>query len=108
MSSCGISAQGTFHSVDHVQVVALYEPDSGRIRLVHMVTSVGGASPPSDEEAIAEAKARALRHNLDVGRLAVALSNDPEHGRCMHCIDTETKAFVPIPTPTPAQSSPSH
>jgi hypothetical protein len=83
-------------SVEHVQVVALYDPESGRIVHLHMVTTLTGGTPPTQEAAIAEAKLLATRRNRNVDGLAVALSNDAEHGRLRHRIDPKTKAFVPI------------
>jgi hypothetical protein len=97
MIGLGMTAGKDMLAVDHVQVVALYDPSSGRIRHLHMVTTLSGATPVSEDEAIAEAKARAGRRNADVRNLAVALSNEIEHGRRPHSIDPKTKAFVPLP-----------
>ncbi len=83
-------------SVEHVQVVALYEADSGQIRHVHMVTTLEGAPRVTEEEAIAEAVMRAARRHPNARELAVALSNDPSHGYQPHSIDPATKAFVPM------------
>ncbi len=83
-------------SVEHVQVVALYEADSGQIRHVHMVTTLTGAPRVTEEEAIAEAVTRAARRHPNARELAVALSNDATHGNQPHAIDPRTKAFVPL------------
>lgn len=82
---------------EHVQVVALYDPETGEIVHLHMITSFGGIAPLTGDEAIAAAKAQARRRNLEVDDLAVALSNEPEHGRSSHTIDPETRRFVPLP-----------
>jgi hypothetical protein len=96
MIGFGMSAGKHSASVEHIQVVALYDPQNGRIKHLHMVTTLSGAAPPSEQEAIAEARTRASRRNPTVEELAVALSNDPDHGRRPHCIDLKTKAFVPL------------
>jgi hypothetical protein len=94
MIGFGMSAGKNTFEVEHVHVVALYDPDSGRIMHLHMVTTLSGATPVTPEEAITEAKTLACRRNPKIEGLAVALSNDPEHGRRPHCIDPKTKAFV--------------
>jgi len=96
MIGLGISAGTNIPLVEHVQVVALYDPNSGRIKHLHMVTTLSGATPSTQDEAIAEAKTIACRHNLTIDDLAIALSNDAEHGRRPHCIDPSTKTFVPL------------
>lgn len=96
MVDLGMSAGKNIPSVEHVQVVALYDPNSGRIKHLHMVTTLSGATPLTQAEAIAEAKTRACRRNPKIEDLAVALSNDIEHGRRPHCIDLKTKSFVPL------------
>lgn len=95
MTGFGLSA-GAKPLAEHVQVVALYEPD-GRIAHLHMVTTLGNAVPLSSEKAIDEARRRASRHHRDVDALAVALSNQAEHGQAPHRIDPVTKAFVALP-----------
>ncbi len=96
MIGFGMSARKHILSVEHVQVVALYDPNSGRIKHLHMVTTLSGATPVTQEEAIAEATTRACRRNPNLEDLAVALSNNVEHGRRPHRIDPDTKAFVPL------------
>jgi hypothetical protein len=97
MIGIGLTAGMTIISAEHIQVVALYDPESGRIVHLHTVTTLTGGTPPTHEAAIAEAKLRATRRNPHVDGLAVALSNDAEHGRLPHRIDPKTKAFVPLP-----------
>ena len=96
MVGLGSSTEKNIPSVEHVQVVAFYDPESGRIKHLHMVTTLSGATPLTQDEAIAEAKTHARRRNPNIDDLAVALSNDPELGRCSHTIDPKTKAFVPM------------
>ena len=95
MIGVGMSAGKNLLSVEHVQIVALYEPESGTIKHLHMVTTIAGATRTPQDEVVAEAKQRARRRNPDVEALAVALSNDIDHSRGMYSIDPKTKAFVP-------------
>lgn len=97
MMGFGMAGGNQVLSVEHVQVVALYEPDSGTIRHLHMVTTLTGAARVTQEEAVAEAVKRAGRRHPNARELAVALSNDPNHGYRPHCIDPKTKAFVAMP-----------
>jgi len=92
-----IGSAGKNHlSVEHVQVVALYDPKDGRIRHIHSVTTLRGAKQVSQDQVISEAKGLASRRHKNVGALAIALSNDAEHISRPHRIDLKTKAFVPI------------
>jgi hypothetical protein len=85
-------------SVEHVQVVALYDPTDGAIRHLHTVTTIRGAKPVSEDQAVSEARKHATRRHKDSYNLAVALSNDSEHARRPHRIDLKTKSFVPLST----------
>ena len=96
MIGLGMSVEKKIPSVEHVQVIALYDPNSGIIKHLHMVTTLSGATPLTIEKAIAEAKTQASRRNPNIDDLSVALSNDVEHGRRPHCIDPNTKTFVPL------------
>jgi hypothetical protein len=99
MMGFGLTAGMKILSVQHVQVVALYDPESGKIVHLHTVTTLTGGTPPTHEAAIADAKLQATRRDRNVNGLAVALSNEAEHVRLPHRIDPKTKAFVPIPDP---------
>jgi hypothetical protein len=103
MIGLGMSSAGNVPTVDHVQVVALYDPATGKIRHLHMISTLTGAKPPAEADAIAEAKARAARH-AGADKLEAALSNDPQHALQPHSIDPATKAFVPIPADRPASA----
>ena len=87
---------GNERSIDHVQVVAFYEPETGHIRHVHTVTTIHGAKRVTEDLALAEAKKIASRHHKNVESFAVAFSNEPRHARSPHRIDPKTKAFVPV------------
>jgi hypothetical protein len=82
--------------VDHVQIVALYDPESGHIRHLHMVSSEKGLAPLPQDDVVAQAKASAKRRHKAVDALGIALSHDPAHGLHPHRIDTATKAFVRV------------
>jgi hypothetical protein len=96
MIGFGSSGGAKAFSIAHVQVVALYDPKDGTIKHVHVVSTMSGAKPVSQEEAIAEAKQRASLRHRNVEHLAIALSNDAEHAHRSHRIDLKTKAFVPL------------
>jgi hypothetical protein len=53
-------------SIAHVQIVALYDPKDGTIKHMHVVNTMIGAKPASEEEAIAEAKPRASQRHRNV------------------------------------------
>lgn len=89
-------ASGRAISVANVQVVALYDRKSGAIKHVHTVTTLAGATPLSESEAVAEARRHAAGRLKNADRLAVAVSSDAQHGRQPHRIDPKTKRFVPL------------
>jgi len=90
-------AKGQELSVEHVLIVAFYEPDSGEIRHIHTVTTIRGAKRATQDEAIAEGRQSAARHHKTVDALGIALSEDAAHSRTPHRIDPKTKAFIPVP-----------
>jgi len=97
MIGFGTSLGKSSLSVEHTQVVAFYDPESGKIKHLHMVTTLAGVKPPTSEEAVEEAKAITRRRKSQVSGLPVALSTNAEHGRNPHSIDLNTKTFVPLP-----------
>ena len=96
MTGLGMANKKKVSSVEHVQVVVLYDHSSGTIKHLHMVTTLRGATRLTQEEPITVAKTQARRRNSNIDHLAVALSNDVEHGRYPHRIDPNTKMFVPL------------
>lgn len=104
MIGFGSSGGAKDFSVTHVQVVALYDPNDGAIKHMHVVSSISGAKPVSQEEAIAEAKKRASHRHANVEHLAVALSNEAEHAHRSYRIDLKTKAFVPLTSAAPRKT----
>ena len=89
-------ANGNELSMDHIQVIAFYELETGDIRHVHTVTTMRGAKRVSKDQALAEAKKYASRHHKNVEAFAVAFSNEPRHAHTPHRIDPKTMAFVPV------------
>ena len=89
---------------EHVQVVALYDPASGDIAHLHMVTTLGDAEPLAPHEAIEEAKRRAGRRLRNVEKLEIALSDKAEHGQAPHRIDPATKSFVAVTQERPGRA----
>ncbi len=98
MIGFGMSGGEHLPSVEHIQVVALYDA-SGKIVHLHTVTTLSGAVPLSEDEVIAEAKISAKQRNANIEHLAIALSNNAEHVQFPHYIDPKTKAFISIPKP---------
>jgi len=96
MIGFGMTVQGAALKIDRVQVIALYDKATGKIRHVHTVTTLTGAQPMAPEQAIAEAKKMAGRRRKDVESLGVAVSDKAEHGETPHSIDLKTMAFVPV------------
>lgn len=102
MIGFGTTSRGTALTVDRVQVIALYETSTGRIRHVHTVTTLRGAQPKEQEQVIAEAKNIAGRRHKNVESFGVAVSDKAEHGSKPHSIDLKTMTFVPT---QPARTS---
>ncbi|MFE9576409.1 hypothetical protein ACFYO1_08515 [Nocardia sp. NPDC006044] len=89
---------GSAPPVESTLVVALYEPETGKIRHLHSVTVFRGARGTDEAEAIAVARQSAVKYHDDAANLAVATTDDP---RCLspHRIDPSTGRFVPLTHP---------
>lgn len=107
MKSDLFHSAGQTPEVDSVQVVALYNPDSGQIAHTHMVTVFAGGRPVPEEEAIEAAQRHAARLRHPVQALRVKLSSNPEHAQRSHRIDPETGEFIRLPGPDFEQRQPS-
>jgi hypothetical protein len=81
--------------VTGVRIVALYEPDSGKILHVHTVTMFQGGREVTVSEAIEAALEHASRIGHMVERLQTKVSSNHEHSRRPHRIDLQTGEFVP-------------
>jgi hypothetical protein len=96
MTGFGFASKKGRLAVQHVQVVALYNPDDGTIKHIHTVTTMQGAKPVAHDQVVSDARCYASRRHKNSDTLAVALSNDVEHARRPHRIDLNSKSFIPI------------
>ena len=93
----------TFHGaglaprVEAVLIIALYQPESGRIAHMHTVTQLVGGRTVDQDEAIHAAREHAERIGHPVTELRVAVTSDPGHAVGPHRIDPQTGAFVRLP-----------
>lgn len=76
------------------QVVALYDPATGRIHHCHTVHVHKGGREVSEKEAIEAAHRHARQCGHDTGHLKVKVSADPVHGHSPHAIDLRSGEFV--------------
>ena len=90
---------GTELKLDNVKVVALYDPESGRILHSHTVAVFEGGRSLTDEEATEAAREYAKRLGHPAERLQVKVSNDPEHAARPHRIDPESGDFQALEVP---------
>ena len=91
-----LAGAGRAPAVVSTIVVALYDPDSGRIGHVHAVHQHEGASEVGEATAVERAQHHARQLGHDVERLRHAVSSDPEHGSTPHRIDVESGEFIPL------------
>ena len=93
------SGAGDAPKVTSSIVIALYEPDSGRVIHLHTVHLHEGSREVSQSEAVDQAQrhARTLGHEPD--RLGIAVSTDAAHGQLPHRIDPATGGFEPLDIP---------
>jgi hypothetical protein len=98
MSSEFFGGAGDHPALEHIQTVALYDRETGRIVHRHSVVTFAGAARTTEEEVVAAALREASRGHADPGRFGVATSNKPEHAHRPHRIDPASKTFVPLPT----------
>ena len=80
--------------VTATQVIALYDPETGRIHHCHTVHVHQGGREVSEKEAIEAAHRHARRMGHDTGHLKVKVSADPAHGHSPHVIDLRSGEFV--------------
>lgn len=77
-------------AVTRVQVAALYERDSGMVRRMHVVTTLGGAEPVDEAELVADL----WRAHDDSEGLDVIVSDNPAHAADDYRVDPVRKIFV--------------
>ena len=97
MTGFGFSDRARSYAVSHVHVIALYEPVTGEILHLHVITTVEGAKPPAEAEAVDEARTRARRWLPNVSDLAAVVSTDRAHAERPHRIDPDRRAFIALP-----------
>jgi hypothetical protein len=90
---------GTAREAADVRIVALYEPDTGKIVHMHAVTVFKGGRPVSEAEAIDAAHKQATRIGLAITRLEAKVTATLETAARPHRIDPKTHEFVPLPFP---------
>ena len=76
------------------QVIALYDPGTGRIHHCHTVHIHKGGREVSEKEAIEAAHRHARRMGHKTEHLKVKVSTDPAHGHSPHVIDLRSGEFV--------------
>jgi hypothetical protein len=91
-----VSGAGSARPIARTIVVALYDPDSGRIRHVHTVVQHEGANEVSESVAVERAHEHARQLGHDVDGLRSAVSSELEHGSAPHRIDLESGTFVSL------------
>ena len=96
MSEGPFSYAGCAAKVVATQVIALYDPATGRIRHCHTVHVHKGGREVSEKEAIEAAHRQARRMGHDTAQLKVKVSNDPAHGHAPHVIDLHSGEFVAV------------
>lgn len=94
-----IANGGKAPEVEDIHVVALYDPETGRIAHVHTVTVFKGGRGVTEKEAVEAAHAIARKSGVETAKLKVKVSKDPAHGRAHHRIDISSGNFVPIAAP---------
>lgn len=99
MDRQGIAGGGAAPRVSDVHVVALYDPQTGKIAHVHTVTVFEGGRPVTEREAIDAAKAQAARAGHRLDGLEIKVSKDPAHGLRPHRVDVAAGEMVALPAP---------
>ena len=98
-----ISGAGEAPRVTSSIVVALYEPDSGRVVHLHTVHMHEGSREVDQSEAIEQAQRHAQTLGHEPDRLRIAVSTDAAHGQLPHRIDPATGRFEPLDMPERAR-----
>lgn len=88
------SYAGRVPRVIATQVVALYDPQTGRIHHCHTVHIHKGGREVSEKEAIEAAHRHARRMGHEIEHLKVKVSANPAHGHSPHVIDLRSGEFV--------------
>lgn len=89
-----IGYAGRAPKVVSTRVVALYDPETGRIHHLHTVHIHEGGRNVPEHEAIEAAHRHARKLGHDTARLKVKISTNAEHGHHPHVIDIARGEFV--------------
>jgi hypothetical protein len=98
MNSSTVSSSAA-HEIAELKIVALYQPDSGKVMHVHVVTMFKGGRSVSEQEAVDAAYKHAARLGHVVTELKSKVSSDHLHASRPHWVDPRTSEFVPLPLP---------
>ena len=96
MSTNMISNGGRAPEIADTHVVALYNPETGKIMHLHTVTVFTGGRAVTEAQVIEAAKARAAKAGHRVEHLKVKTSTNATHGRAPHRIDISSGKFVAL------------
>jgi hypothetical protein len=99
MSSETPQAAGRAPAVEAVQVVALYEAETGRIVHQHVVCVLSGGRSVPEDEAVEAARRLAAQLGHTTDSLRVKVSTDPEHAEGIHRINLQTGELVRVTEP---------
>ena len=94
MNSSTVSSSAA-HEIAELKIVALYQPDSGKVMHVHVVTMFKGGRSVSEQEAVDAAYKHAARLGHVVTELKSKVSSDHLHASRPHWVDPRTSEFVP-------------
>jgi hypothetical protein len=81
-----------------IQVVVLYEAQTGRIVYRQVMTTMTGGQPFPDDEIKAIARQEAAAEGHPVHLLRALVSTDPQHAVGRHRIDLETGRIISLPS----------
>jgi len=93
------SGAGPTLDLEAVHVVALYDPDTGRIAHMHIVSMFAGGRAVSEKEAVEGAQQHAAHLGHRVQDLHVKVTSNPEHAQGSHRIDPRTGELIRLPDP---------
>ena len=91
-----IAGGGNARRISDIHVVAIYDPDSGRIAHLHTVTVFEGGRAVSEKEAVSAAMTFAQKAGHPVQRFKTKVSKEARHGKGPHRIDIKSGNFVAV------------
>jgi len=103
-----IAGGGNARRISDIHVVAVYDPESGRIAHLHTVTVFEGGRSVSEKEAVSAAMTFAQKAGHQVQRFKTKVSKDARHGKSPHRIDVRSGDFVAVSPEAEAKGSDPH